>query len=387
MIYLDHAATVPMTKESLRVMEQAMENIYGNASASYAPAARARTLLDQSREILAEGIGADFSEVYFTSGGTEGDNWALLAGMDAMKDAGKPGLVTSSIEHHAVLHTADYLEAHGTPVIKLPVNREGLVSPDALDRTLSQHPETGLVSIMWANNEVGTIEPIKELAAVAKAHGCLFHTDAVQAYGKLKIDLREVPADLLCVSAHKIGGPKGIGFLFIRKGVSIGSLLHGGEQERGRRAGTENVPAAAGFAAAFEEVSRNEDIRNKTVGSLQLYFRDQLEKTFGSSMCWNGPEPGKHRLPGNLSISFPGLQARSILMNLDLAGICASAGSACTTGLQTPSHVILAMTGDPDRAQGTIRFTLGPENTRGEIDTVCCVLKQTITRLDSLSKS
>lgn len=385
MIYLDHAATSPMAKESIDAMEKALETEYGNASASYGIARSARALLDAGREVLAESIHADFSEIIFTSGGSEADNQALIAGLEAQKRAGRPRLVTSAIEHHAVLHTADYLRDRGFPVSILPVDSRGRISPEVLDSVLTMHPDTGLVSLMWANNEVGTIEPIAELARIAKAHGCLFHTDAVQAYGKLAVHADEIPFDLLSASAHKIGGPKGIGFLYIRRGVEIGSLIHGGTQERGRRAGTENVPAAAGFAAAVQAAFETWEVRSAREKALQQYFADRLLAAFPEGMVWNGEEPGDHRLANNVNVSFPGLSTDAILMNLDLAGIAASGGSACTTGLPEPSHVILSMTADAERARGTVRFTLGPENTKEEIDRAVSVLKQTVSRLRVLS--
>ena len=283
MIYLDHAATAPMAKESIAAMEQALETAYGNASASYGIARKARALLDQSRAVLAESIHADFSEIILTSGGSEADNQALIAGLEAQKRAGKPRLVTSAIEHHAVLHTADYLRDRGFPVTILAVDSAGRIHPEDLENVLTEHPDTGLVSLMWANNEVGTIEPIEDLSRIAKAHGCLFHTDAVQAYGKLSIHADEVPFDLLSASAHKIGGPKGTGFLYIRRGVEIGSLIHGGTQERGRRAGTENVPAAAGFAAAVRAAEANRDTWNERERALQQYFAEALICAFPES--------------------------------------------------------------------------------------------------------
>lgn len=385
MIYLDHAATAPMAKESIAAMEQALETAYGNASASYGIARKARALLDQSRAVLAESIHADFSEIILTSGGSEADNQALIAGLEAQKRAGKPRLVTSAIEHHAVLHTADYLRDRGFPVTILAVDSAGRIHPEDLENVLTEHPDTGLVSLMWANNEVGTIEPIEDLSRIAKAHGCLFHTDAVQAYGRLSIHADEVPFDLLSASAHKIGGPKGTGFLYIRRGVEIGSLIHGGTQERGRRAGTENVPAAAGFAAAVRAAEANRDTWNERERALQQYFAEALICAFPEGMRWNGEVPGDRRLANNISVSFPGLSTDAILMNLDLAGIAASGGSACTTGLPEPSHVILAMTGDAERARGTVRFTLGPENTKEEIDRTVSVLKETVLRLRALS--
>ncbi|MGN1023110.1 MAG: cysteine desulfurase family protein [Lachnospiraceae bacterium] len=387
MIYLDYAATAPMRPGAVRAMEDALTSTFGNASASYSVARKARALLDESRAILAESIHADFSEIILTSGGSESDNQALIAGLEETAKAGKPRLITSSIEHHAVLHTADYLRDRGFPVTILPVNQEGILAPKVLEEALLSHPDTGIVSVMWANNEVGTIEPIRELAELAISHGCLFHTDAVQAYGKLPIDVREVPVTFLSASAHKIGGPKGIGFLYIKKGTRIGSLIHGGTQERGRRAGTENVPAAAGFAAAVRESEKERQIWEERERSLQQYFKDSLLAAFPEECYWNGPDPGPCRLPGNLNISFPGLVTDAMLMNLDLAGICASGGSACTTGLPEPSHVILAMIDDPVRAKGTLRFTLGPETTKEEIDRTLEALRDIIPRLRRAQKS
>jgi cysteine desulfurase len=380
-IYLDYAATAPMRPGAVRAMEEALTGTFGNASASYGIARKARALLDESRAVLAESIHADFSEIILTSGGSESDNQALISGLEETAKAGKPRLLTTSIEHHAVLHTADYLRDRGFPVTILPVNGEGVVEPGVLEEALCSHPDTGLVSIMWANNEVGTIEPIRELSELTASHGCLFHTDAVQAFGKLPIDVQKVPVTFLSASAHKLGGPKGIGFLYIRKGTRIGSLIHGGTQERGRRAGTENVPAAAGFAAAVREAKENQQVWAERERSLQQYLYEKLVAAFPEGGCWNGPLPGPGRLPGNLSISFPGLVTDAMLMNLDLAGICASGGSACTTGLPEPSHVILAMTNDPQRAKGTLRFTLGPETTKEELDAALHALQDIIPRL------
>ncbi len=442
MIYLDHAATCPMRETALLRMTEAMKNIYGNASPSYPAAQQAKAQLDQARTALAETIGADWREIFFTSGGTEGDNWALIGaaeaselvqsgtnGADSLNAEGMPGtrghIITTAIEHHAVLHTCVYLESRGFTVSYLPVDENGMVRAEDLRGELDLHPDTFLVSVMMANNEVGTIEPIRELvrtvrdwekernengfaASRGKAEKrdkdaarkrnlqrhILFHTDAVQAYGKIPIDVKNLDVDLLSVSAHKLGGPKGIGFLYLKKGTQIGALIHGGSQESGRRAGTENVPAAIGFAAAAKEAVREMETDGRKVLELVEYFRENLEKTFGDvasgeggvHCVWNGPDISAGfgelcRIPGNVNVSFPGLDQRTLLMNLDLAGICASGGSACTTGAVEPSHVILAMTGDRKRAEGALRFTLGPENTREELDTVIRVLKETIERI------
>lgn len=407
MIYLDHAATCPMRKCALDQMTEALKNVYGNASPSYPPAQEAKAKLDQARSVLAETIGADWREIFFTSGGTEGDNWALTGAAEAGLPERTGGhIITTRVEHHAVLHTCAYLESRGYTVSYLPVDEEGFVSPDSLENELAAHPDTVLVSVMLANNEVGTIEPVEELVRVVRkreqelagkeavpeakrketgGRRILFHTDAVQAYGKIPIDVKTLDVDLLSVSAHKIGGPKGVGFLYLRKRTRIGALIHGGAQESGRRAGTENVPAIIGFAAAAEEaVGKRQSEEEKTI-HLQQFFREalrvELQEKEGIRILWNGPQPGERRLSGNVSVSFPGFDQRTLLINLDLAGICASGGSACTSGALEPSHVLMAMTQDRKRAEGTLRFTLGTENTEEEILETVRVLKETIDRI------
>lgn len=407
MIYLDHAATCPMRKCALDQMTEALKNVYGNASPSYPPAQEAKAKLDQARSVLAETIGADWREIFITSGGTEGDNWALTGAAEAGLPERTGGhIITTRVEHHAVLHTCAYLESRGYTVSYLPVDEDGFVSPDSLENELAAHPDTVLVSVMLANNEVGTIEPVEELVRVVRkreqelagkeavpeakrketgGRRILFHTDAVQAYGKIPIDVKTLDVDLLSVSAHKIGGPKGVGFLYLRKGTRIGALIHGGAQESGRRAGTENVPAIIGFAAAAEEaVGKRQSEEEKTI-HLQQFFREalrvELQEKEGIRILWNGPQPGERRLSGNVSVSFPGFDQRTLLINLDLAGICASGGSACTSGALEPSHVLMAMTQDRKRAEGTLRFTLGTENTEEEILETVRVLKETIDRI------
>ena len=407
MIYLDHAATCPMRKCALDQMTEALKNVYGNASPSYPPAQEAKAKLDQARSVLAETIGADWREIFITSGGTEGDNWALTGAAEAGLPERTGGhIITTRVEHHAVLQTCAYLESRGYTVSYLPVDEDGFVSPDSLENELAAHPDTVLVSVMLANNEVGTIEPVEELVRVVRkreqelagkeavpeakrketgGRRILFHTDAVQAYGKIPIDVKTLDVDLLSVSAHKIGGPKGVGFLYLRKGTRIGALIHGGAQESGRRAGTENVPAIIGFAAAAEEaVGKRQSEEEKTI-HLQQFFREalrvELQEKEGIRILWNGPQPGERRLSGNVSVSFPGFDQRTLLINLDLAGICASGGSACTSGALEPSHVLMAMTQDRKRAEGTLRFTLGTENTEEEILETVRVLKETIDRI------
>lgn len=416
MIYLDHAATCPMRQQALTQMTEAMQSIYGNASPSYPAAQQARARLDGARTVLAETIGADWKEIFFTSGGTEADNWALIGAYEAQRqlqrnDRSKGHIITTQIEHHAILHTCEYLESRGVGVSYLPVDRQGFVQTEALEQELRAHPETFLVSVMLANNEIGTVEDIAALAAVVRraeaetGHRILLHTDAVQAYGKIPIDVKALDVDLLSVSAHKLGGPKGIGFLYIRKGTVLGSLMHGGGQESGRRAGTENVPAAIGFAAAAKEAGVHMQEEQENERRLQRYFVKRLQELFTLDMeehkdgeqigtdaaaetsadriqaIWNGPLPGNGRLAGNINVSFLGFDQRTLLMNLDLAGICASGGSACTTGALEPSHVLMALAGDRRAAEGALRFTPGPENTEEEIDEALRVLKETMERI------
>lgn len=407
MIYLDHAATCPMRKCALDQMTEALKSVYGNASPSYPPAQEAKAKLDQARSVLAETIGADWREIFFTSGGTEGDNWALTGAAEAGLPERTGGhIITIRAEHHAVLHTCAYLESRGYTVSYLPVDEEGFVRPDSLEKELAAHPDTVLVSVMLANNEVGTIEPVEELVRVVRkreqeldgkegvldgmrkvksGRRILFHTDAVQAYGKIPIDVKALDVDLLSVSAHKIGGPKGVGFLYLRKGTRIGALIHGGAQESGRRAGTENVPAIIGFAAAAEEAVRERQSGEEKTMHLQRFFREalrsELQEKEGIRILWNGPQPGERRLSGNVSVSFPDFDQRTLLINLDLAGICASGGSACTSGALEPSHVLMAMTQDRKRAEGTLRFTLGAENTEEEILETVRVLRETVDRI------
>lgn len=403
MIYFDHAATCPMRACALESMTNAMAEVYGNASPSYPPAQLAKAKLDQARSTLAETIGAGWREIFFTSGGTEGDNWALTGAVEAGLPEKTGGhIITTQVEHHAVLHTAVYLESRGYTVSYLAPDPEGLISEEELLRELENHPDTVLVSVMLANNEVGTIEPVERLVRVVREYEkkrqqeaengkfpsrILFHTDAVQAYGKIPIDVRKLDVDLLSVSAHKLGGPKGIGFLYIRSGTRIGALIHGGAQESGRRAGTENVPAAIGFASAAAEACRKREQEEETTRKLQAYFYRRLGEVFPERFVWNGPLPGTKRLSGNVSVSFPGYDQQTLLINLDLAGICASGGSACTTGALDPSHVLMAMTGDRRRAIGTLRFTLGPENTEEEIEEVLSVLQKTLERIQPAALS
>ncbi len=365
-IYMDHGATAPLKKAALEAMLPYLQSAYGNASALYSLGASAREGLEKARRLLASTIEAAPGEIYFTSGGTESDNWALVAGAEAMQEKGRH-IITSSLEHHAVLHTCDYLKRRGFEVTYLPADAQGFVDPQQLRSAIRE--DTILISVMMANNEVGTLEPIGKLAQIAKERGILFHTDAVQAYGKIPVSVKTLPVDLLSASAHKIGGPKGVGFLYIRNGIPIGAWQHGGMQERGRRAGTENVAGAVGFAAAAAQTMEEMEKVRRREESLQRFFYELLLKEIPESK-WHGPMPGtvcEKRLLNNVNFSIPGLQAESALIALDREGICASAGSACTTGVRSPSHVLTAMGISEKEAGESLRFTLGEENTEEEI--------------------
>ena len=386
-VYLDNAATTPLSPSVFKAMEPFLGAEYFNASSSYQPAQTCRAAIEDARSFLARTLGVRPAEVMFTSGGTEADNWALKGLALAHKKRGKH-LIVSSIEHHAVLESAHWLEQQGFEVTYLPVTSGGVVSTAALESAL--RADTILVSIMAANNEVGTLEPIKELAACAHKQGVLFHTDAVQAYGRIPLCVSELDVDALSISAHKIHGPKGVGLLYRRRGVSIEPLLHGGAQERGYRAGTENVAGIVGFACAakalFEEDTKDSQALAfssttiqaiKTQAQLRNYLIEQLQAI--PDVCINALNA--QRLPGIVSASFRGLSAETLLMCLDQVGICVSAGSACASGSLEPSHVLVAMGLDPHWAQGTIRFSLSEHTTKEELDYALVHLKEIVERL------
>lgn len=386
-VYLDNAATTPLSPSVFKAMEPFLGAEYFNASSSYKPAQTCRAAIEDARSFLARTLGARPAEVMFTSGGTEADNWALKGLALAHKKWGKH-LIVSSIEHHAVLESAHWLEQQGFEVTYLPVTSGGAVSTAALESAL--RADTVLVSIMAANNEVGTLEPIKELAACAHKQGALFHTDAVQAYGRIPLCVSELDVDALSISAHKIHGPKGVGLLYRRRGVSIEPLLHGGAQERGYRAGTENVAGIVGFACAakalFVEDTKDSQALAfssttiqaiKTQAQLRNYLIEQLQAI--PDVCINALNA--QRLPGIVSASFRGLSAETLLMCLDQVGICVSAGSACASGSLEPSHVLVAMGLEPHWAQGTIRFSLSEHTTKEELDYALVHLKEIVERL------
>ncbi|MCT4478509.1 cysteine desulfurase [Peribacillus frigoritolerans] len=361
-IYLDHAATSPMHPNVIDRMMTVMSNDFGNPSSIHAFGREARHVLDEARSSIAASIGAGRNEIIFTSGGTEADNTAIIGVANAYKEQGKH-IITTEIEHHAVLHTCQYLEKSGFEVTYLPVNEAGLISIADLKAALRD--DTILVSVMFGNNEVGTVQPIAEIGQLLKGHQAIFHTDAVQAYGLISIDVRELGVDLLSVSAHKINGPKGIGFLYIREGLKLNPHLYGGEQERKRRAGTESVPAIAGFAEAVliaQSTMEKKKEQYKRFKDVLLAVLDEADVQYEI----NGSM--EQSLPHLLNVSFPGTNVESMLVNMDLAGVAVSSGSACTAGSIDPSHVLVAMFGkDSERTKNSIRYSFGLNNTEEEV--------------------
>lgn len=379
-IYLDNAATTPVDKRVLETMLPYYSDVFGNPSSPYSYGQEAKKAIEEAREKVAKALGADSDEIYFTSGGSESDNWALKGVAYALKDKGNH-IITTEIEHHAVLNTCRYLEKEGFKVTYLPVDEYGLVKPEDLKKAITD--KTILVSIMFANNEIGTIEPIEELVKIAHEKNVYFHTDAVQAVGNIPIDVKKLDVDLLSLSAHKIYGPKGVGALYIKKGVKIHSLIQGGTQERNRRAGTENVPGIVGLGEAIELITKDLDSHiNKLTFLRDKLINGILEKIPYARL--NG-HPTK-RLPGNVNVSFEFIDGESLILNLDMAGICASSGSACTSGSLEPSHVLLAIGRSRELARGSLRLTIGKDNTEEDIDKVLEVLPQIIKRLRSISQ-
>ncbi|ERM92901.1 cysteine desulfurase [Caldanaerobacter subterraneus subsp. yonseiensis KB-1] len=379
-IYLDNAATTPVDKRVLEAMLPYYSDVFGNPSSLYSYGQEAKKAIEEAREKVAKALGADADEIYFTSGGSESDNWALKGVAYALKDKGNH-IITTEIEHHAVLNTCRYLEKEGFKVTYLPVDEYGLVKPEDLKKAITD--KTILVSIMFANNEIGTIEPIEELVKIAHEKNVYFHTDAVQAVGNIPIDVKKLDVDLLSLSAHKIYGPKGVGALYIKKGVKIHSLIQGGTQERNRRAGTENVPGIVGLGEAIELITKNLDSHiNKLTFLRDKLINGILEKIPYARL--NG-HPTK-RLPGNVNVSFEFIDGESLILNLDMAGICASSGSACTSGSLEPSHVLLAIGRSRELARGSLRLTIGKDNTEEDIDKVLEVLPRIIKRLRSISQ-
>jgi cysteine desulfurase len=379
LIYLDNAATTKTAKEVVDAMLPYFSEYYGNPSTIYGLGAKSKEAVTDAREAIAQSLGAQTNEIYFTAGGSESDNWALKATAEAYEGKGKH-IITSKIEHHAILHTCEYLEKRGFEITYIGVDENGILKLDELRAAI--RPDTILISVMFANNEIGTIQPIREIGEIAKEHGILFHTDAVQAYGQLPINVDEYHIDMLSASGHKLNGPKGIGFLYIRKGVKIRSFVHGGGQERSRRAGTENVPGIVGLGAAVKRAVRI--MEEKTAKEIAL--RDALIERISKEVPYcrlNGDRT--RRLPNNVNFSFRFVEGESLLIMLDMEGICASSGSACTSGSLDPSHVLLAIGLPHEIAHGSLRLTLSEETTMEEIDTVVEAVKKIVERLRSMS--
>ena len=379
MIYLDNAATTKAAPEVVKVMLPYFTEHFGNPSSIYGFAAANKEVSTKQRDIIAGVLGAKNNEIYFTAGGTESDNWALIATAEAYASKGKH-IITSKIEHHAVLHTCEYLEKRGYEVTYLDVDENGLVRPEDVEAAI--RPDTILISIMFANNEIGSIQPIQEIGKIARAHGVLFHTDAVQAFAQIPINVDECCIDMLSASGHKLNGPKGIGFLYIRKGVKIRSFIHGGAQERKRRAGTENVPGIVGLGKAVELAAASMEERAGKESGLRDYLIGRIEAEIPYCRL-NGDR--EKRLPNNVNFSFQFIEGESLLIMLDMKGICASSGSACTSGSLDPSHVLLAIGLPHEIAHGSLRMTLGADTTKEDLDYTVDCLKEIVAQLRSMS--
>ncbi len=378
-IYLDNAATTRVDHEVFEAMKPFFEEEYGNPSSAYTFSGKTAGKVEEAREQVAEFLGASPSEIFFTGGGSESDNWAIKGIADSLSAKGKH-IITSKIEHHAVLHTCEFLEKHGYEVTYLDVDETGLVDPAVFEAAI--RPDTILASIMFANNEIGTIEPIAQLGAIAHEHGILFHTDAVQAYGHVPINVTEMNIDMLSASGHKINGPKGVGILYIKKGIRISSLIHGGAQEKGKRAGTTNSASIIGFAKATEICQKKMDERIAYESKLRDHLIDRVLAEIPYTRV-NGNR--QHRLSNNASFCFRFIEGESLLILLDQYGICGSSGSACTSGSLDPSHVLLAIGLPHEIAHGSLRLTLSEDTTMEDIDYTVDSLKEIVDRLRSMS--
>ena len=372
MIYADHAATTKISETAKLAMLSAMEKDWYNPSSLYTPGQQASGTLMDARVRIARCLGCLPKEIYFTSGGSEADNQAILSAAAIGKRQGKMHIISTAFEHHAVLHTLKKLEKEGFEITLLDVGEKGIVSPEQVEKAI--RPDTALVTVMYANNEIGTIQPIREIGAVCRQNGVLFHTDAVQAAGHLPINVEEDQIDMLSLSAHKFNGPKGIGVLYAKTGVFLTNLIEGGGQERGKRAGTENLPAIVGMAAALEEALAFQNERLVYVTQLRNQLIEGLKNIPDAIL--NGDE--KSRLPGNVNFCFKGTEAEGLLLLLDNKGICASSGSACTSGFLDPSHVLLAIGRDKETARGSLRLTLDYENTKEEVEMIIKAVAETV---------
>lgn len=375
MIYLDNAATTRTAPEVVEAMMPYFSEYYGNAGSIYGLGSKSKRALIMARETIARTLGAQANEVYFTAGGTESDNWALRAVYESCQDKGRH-IITSKIEHHAILNTCRYLERHGAKVTYLDVDKQGMIDLEQLKKAIRH--DTILISVMYANNEIGTIEPVKEIGEIAREHGILFHTDAVQAYGHLPIAVEKMHVDLLSASGHKFNGPKGVGFLYMNSRIRLSPLIHGGQQERGRRAGTENVPGIVGIAAAAERASRCMEVKAAAERRMRDYLIGCIEAKIPRAQLTGHRTM---RLPGHVSFCFEGIQGESALIMLDMQGICASSGSACTSGDPGLSHVLLAAGVPEEMARGSLRFTLSAENAMEELDMAVETLAEIVEKL------
>ena len=378
-IYADHAATTAMSEAAIEATTRCMREEYGNPSSLYRIGQRAKETLEKAREEIAAVIGAQAREIFFTSGGSEADNQAIRSAALAGKKKGKNHIISTAFEHHAVLHTLEQLKTEGFEVTLLDVHENGVVLPEEVEAAI--RPDTCLVTVMYANNEIGTIQPVREIGAVCRAHQVLFHTDAVQAAGPLAIDVQAENIDYLSASAHKFHGPKGTGFLYARKGVPLLPLINGGAQEKGKRAGTENLPGIVGMAAALKETVAERDVEAARLTALRDRLIAGLEEIPHSAL--NGD--AEKRLPGNVSFCFEGIEGESLLLLLDEKGISASSGSACTSGSLDPSHVLLAIGRVHDVAHGSLRLTLGRENTPEDVEYIISAVKDVVAYLRSFS--
>ncbi len=380
-VYLDYSATTPVREDVAKKMIPYLTEVYGNPSTLYGPGLEARAGMERAREQVADLINADPKEVYFTSCGTEADNWVLEGVCDAFSHKGNH-IITTKIEHHAVLHTCQYMEKHGIEVTYLDVDSEGFVNPDDFETAIRDN--TILASVMMVNNEIGTLQPIKELAAIARAHGVLFHTDAVQALGNFPVDVKDLDVDFASFSAHKIYGPKGVGALYKRKGIIIPNFIHGGAQERKKRAGTENTAGIVGFGAAAELAGENMVVHGEHCSRLRGLLWEKIQERI-PDVDLNGPGDFARRHPGNLNVSFAYIEGEAILLLLDRYGICVSTGSACSSGSLGSSHVLDSIGVPVTRANGAIRFTTGDLTTEEDIEYTVDVLVNVIGRLRELS--
>lgn len=384
LVYLDNAATTKPAAAVVEAMLPFLTEEFGNPSGLYELATSNKKAVNQARRQLASLLGCDHREIFFTSGGTESDNWALIGTAEQMGHKGKH-IITSSIEHHAILHSCDYLKKRGFEITYLPVGEDGLIDPKSLHKAMRE--DTVLVSVMYANNEIGTIQPIAELCRIAHEKGALFHTDAVQAVGQITLDVKALGVDLLSISAHKLHGPKGVGALYIKEGTKLQTFQHGGAQERGRRAGTENVPAIVGFGKAAEMATERLKEEAKNVITEQQRLRDYLiERVLTEIPYARLTGHRTQRLPGNASFCFQFTEGEALLILFDMEGICASSGSACTTGSREPSHVLTAIGLPPEVTRGSIRLTLSHETTQEEIDYTVEKMKEIIAKARSLSQ-